>query len=279
MGADLPFSDAARAVLALALFATGAADAQRSAPPPPLQPVFAENFDSADSLDRVRALRSRHVTVVDGRGIGGSRALRVTYVGGAEGSSRIVAKVPIPPALDYTLTYAVRFDRDFQFVLGGKLHGLGSRMPVAGGEPIRPDGWSARVMWREHGRAETYIYHQDQPGRYGDAGTAIRPFRFTRGRYYAVAFHVRLNQPATQANGLVELHIDNHLIERRDGLRLRSVDTPDSLISTFLFSTFHGGNDPSWAPRTKNGGYADVHATFDDFAVYPGPYFSLPAPR
>lgn len=138
MGADLPFSDAARAVLALALFATGAADAQRSAPPPPpLQPVFAENFDSADSLDRVRALRSRHVTVVDGRGIGGSRALRVTYVGGAEGSSRIVAKVPIPPALDYTLTYAVRFDRDFQFVLGGKLHGLGSRMPVAGGDPTR----------------------------------------------------------------------------------------------------------------------------------------------
>lgn len=234
-------------------------------------PLFAENFDGPDSAGRVAQFRSPLAVLADGAGVGGTRALRLTYSGDGHGSTRFVATVPLSrPVAEATLSYDVRFDRDFQFVLGGKLHGLGPRRVITGGEPLQPDGWSARVMWRKGGTVETYTYHQDQLDRYGEAGKRRLPFRFERERWYAVSLHVRVNTPAREANGLVRLFIDGRLVEQRDRLRLRAVDTPDSLIAKMVFSTFFGGHDPSWAPRRADGSYADVHATFDDFVVDPG---------
>jgi hypothetical protein len=237
----------------------------------PPGPIFSEDFDSPMSARRVALLRSTRVEVIAGEGVRDSKALRVTYAGNDHGSERVVSVAPLAvPGIERTLEYDVRFDRDFQFVRGGKLYGLGSRHPVAGGEPLRPDGWSARVMWREGGVAETYTYHQDQHGKYGDAGDRLLPFRFARNRWYAISLQVRVNEPASTSNGFVRLFIDGRLLERRENLRLRATDTLDSQIATLLFSTFHGGDDPSWAPRDANGDYADVHAYFDNFAVYPG---------
>jgi hypothetical protein len=233
--------------------------------------VFAEDFESPSALVRAEVDRDHRLKLIDGAGVGASRGLRVTYVGGPMGSERVVKSVPLTsPGTEFTLSYDVRFDRDFQFVNGGKLHGLGPQRPVTGGDAIRPEGWSSRVMWRKDGRIETYTYHQDQKGKYGDAGRALRIFRFSPGKYHAISLHMRLNQPASASNGFARLYVDGELVETREELRFRAVDTPDTLISRFLFSTFHGGNNPSWAPRSPDGSYANVTADFDNFIVSRG---------
>lgn len=257
---------AAFAVAAAALAAPSGA-----APLVPPTPVLAEDFESDQGVVyRLLAQDSRLVAVA-GEGVGGGRALRTTYVGGPTGSGVMVRVIPLGQAgSDYTLNYDVRFDRDFQFVLGGKMHGLAPARPIAGGKALRLDGWSARVMWRENGRPVTYTYHQDQGDQYGEDGRAVRPFAFAVDRYYAVSLHVRLNDAADRSNGFVRLYVDGILVSAQEGVRLRGASGAEGLISTFLFSTFHGGGDPSWAPRDAAGGYADVRAYFDNLAVYPG---------
>ncbi|KQN35575.1 hypothetical protein ASG37_14640 [Sphingomonas sp. Leaf407] len=238
---------------------------------PAERPVLDERFEQGGGAVARRLLRDPHLSIATGAGVGGGDALRAAYVGGAMGSERIVHSIPLGEAgTDYTLSYDVRFDPDFPFVEGGKLHGLGPERPVAGGNPIRPDGWSARVMWRAKGRAELYSYHQDQRDQYGDHGVVVAPGDFTPGRWQAVSLHVRLNDPATAANGLVELFVDGRLVEQQEAIRLRGSDVPRARISLFLFSTFHGGNAPEWAPRDAQGGYATVHALFDNIAVERG---------
>ena len=44
----------------------------------------------------------------------------------------------------------------------------------------------------------------------------------------------------------------------------------DTLIQQSLFSTFHGGNKPRWAPKDENGKYRKVYALFDNFLVVEG---------
>ena len=174
------------------------------------------------------------------------------------------------PGPEFSLNYDVRFEPDFRFVLGGKLLGLGPTRHIAGGRPLAPTGWSARVTFKEEGAARLYTYHQDQPGQYGDRGEVLNPFTFTRGRYYAVSLHVRVNDPPQAANGFSRLYVDGVLVERHEGLRLRGTGGDETLINKFMFSSFHGGHMPEWAPRDADGNYATVHATFDNIAVYAG---------
>lgn len=253
-------------LVAAALAASGGAARNVS-----LKPVLAEDFESdRGAVYRILA-RDPRLVAVAGEGVGGGRALKATYVGGPTGSDGMARDIPLGEAgSDYTLNYDVRFDGDFQFVRGGKMHGLGPAEPVTGGNKLRPEGWSARVMWREKGRPVTYTYYQDQRSIYGDDGSDKHAFTFALDRYYAVSLHVRLNDAADRANGFVRLYVDGALVSAQEGIRLRGVSGDAGLIDTFLFHTFHGGHDPSWAPRNATGGYADVHAWFDNIAVYPG---------
>lgn len=233
-------------------------------------PALSEDFEASGPV-ATRLLRDPRLAIAEGKGVGGGRALQAAYVGGPMGSERLVNHMPLGQrGLEYTLNYDVKFADDFQFVGGGKLHGLGPDKPVTGGDPIRPDGWSARVMWREKGRVELYTYHQDQKDKYGDHGEVVRETFFAPGCYYAVSLHVRVNSEGDRTDGFIRLYIDGVLVEQHEKLRLRGTDEADTLISGFLFSTFHGGNDSGWAPKNADGSYATVHAWFDNFAVWPG---------
>jgi N-sulfoglucosamine sulfohydrolase len=216
-------------------------------------------------------LQHEKLTLAPGAGVDNSSGLRAEYTGSDRGSERIVTHLFLPePGLEYSLNYDVRFDQDFQFVKGGKLLGLGPKNHIAGGRPIVPDGWSARVTFKEGGAARLYTYHQDQPGQYGDRPALQNPFHFENDRYYSVSLHVRVNDDPEVANGFSRLYIDSELAERHENLRLRGTDSEASLINKFMFSSFHGGHMPDWAPRDADGNYKTVYATFDNISVYEG---------
>tara|TARA_B110000305_G_scaffold242145_1_gene320390 strand:- start:5964 stop:8159 length:2196 start_codon:yes stop_codon:yes gene_type:complete len=233
--------------------------------------VFHEGFESPDEDGLYRALVSdEHLEVVAGQGVGGGHALQTTYEGSVRGSERVTNRYKFGErGSEHTLNYDVKFDEDFQFVKGGKLHGLGPDSPITGGKPMRPDGWSARVTFKEAGSLRSYLYAQNKDGQYG-TGVYAPDFHFEKENYYAVSLHVKLNEKSAESDGFAHIYINGKRVIEHDGVRFRGEVGEETLISTFLFSTFHGGHVPECAPRNSEGDFADVHAYFDNIAVYRG---------
>ncbi len=240
----------------------------------PPSPVLAASFDGQEEELAQKLLKHTRISLVENAGPDGSNAIRVSYEGYDRGSKRVVVRHILPGKLkEATLSYRVRFADDFQFVRGGKLHGLGPQQPITGGKDMKADGWSARVMWKENGSLRTYIYHQDKPGEWGDSQMAD-DFYFQRGRWYSVSIQVRVNSGPDIADGFTRVYIDGKLVVAHENLRFRGVGGDRALISQLLFSTFHGGNQPEWAPTKVDGSYATVTADFDEIAVYEGAFVS-----
>ncbi len=81
---------------------------------------------------------------------------------------------------------------------------------------------------------------------------------------------MKLNDPPEQANGFAHLYVDGKLEARHDGVQFRGEAGRETLITQFMFSSFHGGHTPEWAPRTPEGGFSVETAWFDNLAVYRG---------
>ena len=90
---------------------------------------------------------------------------------------------------------------------------------------------------------------------------------------------MRVNDDPEVANGFSRLYIDGELVERHENLRLRGADNEASLINKFMFSSFHGGHMPEWAPRDEDGNYKTVYATFDNISVYEGEHIRVAPER
>lgn len=238
---------------------------------PPLEPLIEGAIDlGRPSPWSTKLLAHPLVHPASGAGPGGADAIRVDYVGYERGSKRVVVGHRLPRSADeMTLCYHVRFAEDFQFVRGGKLHGLGPDEKVTGGQPMRPDGWSARVMFRAGGRLHTYLYTQDKDSKWG-VGRPAEDFRFEKGRWHAVSIHVRLNSEAQKADGFTHVYVDGRRVIEHEGIRFRGQLGPATQISQALFSTFHGGNKPAWSPTDADGRFTTVHAWFHGLAVYEG---------
>jgi len=190
------------------------------------------------------------------------------------GSQRITGLTPLPPALEYTLNFDVLFPTGFDFVKGGKLHGLGPGTHVSGCGPMTDTGWSARVMWRAKGILAIYLYHQDKSDNCGHYFYSTK--KVTPGQWESISLHMRVNSAATAKDGFVKLYLNGEMIAQ--ALNIRFVDDPkwafphgEGKIANFMFNTFHGGSDVSWAPQTPQKAY------FDNIAVYPGEQVRQPA--
>ena len=233
--------------------------------------VFQETFESPKETGLYGLLiREDHLKVVEDEGVNHSRALETTYVGYERGSKRVTAKYKMGErGLEYTVNYDVKFDADFQFVKGGKLHGLGPDVPITGGKAMQPEGWSARVTFKEEGTVKSYVYCQNKDRQYG-VSVYASDFNFEKDRYYSMSLHVKLNEDPADDNGFAHVYIDGESVIQHDDVQFRTEDGKASLVSTFLFSTFHGGHEPHWAPRDSQGNYTEVHAYFDNIAVYRG---------
>lgn len=163
------------------------------------------------------------------------------------------------------ISYDVKFSDNFEFVQGGKLPGLcGYNITqdprdgcnTGGGFPDGYDGWSARGMWRDDGKLENYMYHADQFYQYGDDEYWSKLAE--RGKWHTFQHRIVLNTVG-DANGIVEAWLDGVKVLSSNTMLYRK--TEDIKINLFYFSTFYGGADPSWAPKT------DQYIYFDNFRI------------
>ena len=127
-------------------------------------------------------------------------------------------------------------------------------------------------MWRDSiGRAVQYLYFTGQPGKYGlDLPWTIagKDCVFGRGQWHEVRTRIVLNTPRRAgkpalADGRVTSWFDGKLALDTAGFLLRGDSSMH--IDQFYVSTFHGGNDPTWAP------HRDGSAEFADFEIVSGP--------
>ncbi|MBP0496246.1 polysaccharide lyase [Pararoseomonas indoligenes] len=200
----------------------------------------------------------------------GGPVLRVRYPAGSidPGNARAPLggagfQLPVGPGAEARcLHYRLRFPEGFDFVRGGKLPGLyAGDAPRGCSKPELSAGFSARLMWRGNGAGELYLYAPDRAARCGDS-IGRGSWSFPRGRWVSVAQEVVLNAPG-QADGTVRIWIDGHPVLSHGGLLLR--ERAETRIAGLLFSTFFGGNDPSWASPL------DQRAEFTDFGIWDPP--------
>ena len=118
--------------------------------------VFISNFDNLDKFAN-QILRHKYIELAKGEGVKGSNAVRVSYVPNNRGSERVCTGFNLgKPYKELTLNYDVKYDKDFDWGRGGKLHGLGPLKSITGGNKITSDGWSARLMFYSKGTIGTY---------------------------------------------------------------------------------------------------------------------------
>ena len=80
-----------------------------------------------------------------------------------------------------------------------------------------------------------------------------------------------MNTPAQEkSNGHVTVWVDDERLIEHTGLRFRDREG-GSQIQRLLFSTFHGGSSPDWAPRHSDGRYKTDCAYFDNIELIPSP--------
>lgn len=232
--------------------------------------LLEENFNNQDKTINAQKLLSHpFISLAENESFDGSHAIRVVYKGYEMGSKRVVVQLPLQDKVTQaTLIFDVKFDKDFQFVRGGKLHGVGPFKRITGGLKRLPSGWSARIMWRPEGSCASYLYDQDVSKKWGNGKRTDQPI-FKKGVWQHIAMQVQLND-AGKTNGFSKIYIDNELIIDHQQVEFRGIEGEETLIQKFLFSTFHGGNTPDWAPVDEDGNFISNYALFDNFKVVKG---------
>jgi hypothetical protein len=190
----------------------------------------------------------------------GTPWLRVAYAPGQIGPDKggcgwrwpFLNKKKSTPKPRAELRYTVLFEDGFDFVKGGKMPGLcGGPKTITGGDACTGlEGWSARLMWRKEGRGQAYVYHVNQPSKYGDEFDFPEDFRFPTGMPVQVHMALTINTVG-QRDGTLRVWVA--LPQQKQRLMVEKTDmewtkTVDIGVDSILFNTFHGGSDASWAP-------------------------------
>ncbi|KAF5393507.1 hypothetical protein D9757_000593 [Collybiopsis confluens] len=169
------------------------------------------------------------------------------------------------------LSYDIAFDKDFDWVKGGKLPGLrgGSNITGCSGgdEPTGLDCFSTRLMWRPDGAGEVYAYiptsdafcQDEEIICNSDFGVSISrgSFSIISGVWNRITLLVQLNNPVSNANGNLQLYFNDLQVISKQNIQFRKGSTVD--VNGLYFSTFFGGSDDTWAtPNTTHTYYRNI---------------------
>ncbi len=208
----------------------------------------------------------------------GKKAIRVSYPKGGLGPSQTGLQFPVVlndiPNLDtgfyqeLYLRYYVKFEKGFDFRLGGKLPGLmggGDSWNRSGGnQPDGTNGWTMRFMWVENGKIVVYAYvPKSANGKWGGHvwGQGIDcNFTATPGKWHCIEQFINVGTPGKD-DGKLKVWIDGEEKVDIDDMRFWNEENNYGRIGGIYFSTFHGGNTKDWAPLN------DSFTQFDGFVL------------
>ncbi|KNC80176.1 hypothetical protein SARC_07455 [Sphaeroforma arctica JP610] len=191
-----------------------------------------------------------------------------TYGGDQEGSGSQFYTTQLESLWELvaaTLEYEVYFDENFDFAKGGKLPGMhgGDRTCSGGHKATGSDCFSTRLMWRENGDGEAYLYLPMSLQRNSfcnkcsgySAGTTCdemthcsmnrASFSFRKGQWNKIKMQVWMNTDGNQ-DGFWNLYHNDRLVMSENSLGYR-IDKSVPL-SGMYFSTFFGGGSSDYAP-------------------------------
>ncbi|KNC79829.1 hypothetical protein SARC_07789 [Sphaeroforma arctica JP610] len=207
-----------------------------------------------------------------------------TYAGDQEGSGSQFYTNQLDSLwglLAATLEYEVYFDDDFDFAKGGKLPGVhGGDRSCSGGYKARGnDCFSTRLMWRENGEGEAYLYLPmalqsdnfcEKCSGYSKGTTCDEmtycslnraSFSFIKGQWNKIKMQVWMNTDGNQ-DGYWNLFHNEKLVMNENSLTYRIDDSVP--LSGMFFSTFFGGGSSDYAPDY------DTHIDFKGFRLTAG---------
>jgi len=187
---------------------------------------------------------------------------------------------------EVTLEYSIKFEDDFQWVIGGKLPGLAGGDVPNGGEFIGKgrlaNGFSARFVWHViSGKPGIlpYIYHPGRAGKYGQkvygAGpllSKVQPAKsfsernhnkmmvIQKNKWYKIKQTIKANTP-NKSNGTMKVWVDDTLTASIGGLKYIA-DGKNYRVDRIFFSTFYGGSGAAYAPKQ------DTHTRMKNIRVY-----------
>ncbi|KAF8162746.1 polysaccharide lyase family 14 protein, partial [Crassisporium funariophilum] len=184
------------------------------------------------------------------------------------GAEFYATPIDISKARNVTMKYSVFFPASFDWVLAGKLPGLyGGHTGCSGGNAAL-DCFSTRLMWRQGGAGELYLYAPKKkqtkalcsdPQSTCDAtyGLSIGrgAFKWAAGRWTTVQQTVYLNTPGVQ-DGSFTLDVNGQRVINRNDVFYRLINGAIRLRSTFF-----GGHDVKYATPK------DQYIWFKDFAL------------
>ncbi|KII89406.1 polysaccharide lyase family 14 protein [Plicaturopsis crispa FD-325 SS-3] len=157
------------------------------------------------------------------------------------GAEFYASPLPLGDSQNITLEYSVFFPADYDWVQGGKLPGMyGGHTGCSGGSSAK-DCFSTRLMWRQDGAGELYLYApKDQQttalcaarGSVCDAAYGFSigraSFNFAAGAWTHVTQTVILNAPGEQ-NGGFTLVVNGKRVIHRTDVFYRDVPAPAAL--------------------------------------------------
>jgi hypothetical protein len=133
------------------------------------------------------------------------------------------------------LSYSVLLPADFQFGRGGVLPGISG----ADRNDPAPDGFAARVAWRNGGRGGA-SNRVSIAGEVRMSPGEREPFQFPRGRWVRLEQEVVLNKPK-QADGVLRLWVDGRLEIDRTDITYRA--RPDVALTGVAVDVHYGFED------------------------------------
>lgn len=213
-----------------------------------------KNWQAASSA----GIKEGRVSIVK-NGDSAGNMLQIRYEANTYGLGRggVQWKTRIGTYDELYLSYWLKFSPEFNFVKGGKLPGLAGGAANTGGKiPNGSDGWSGRITWSDSGKMNQYIYHPGQAHKHATAfwWDVGGQRHFIPGKWHTVETRIKMNTPG-QRNGLVQSWFDGILALDLNGMHFRDVDS--FAINWFMFSSFFGGGDTSWASKKQEYAYFD----------------------